>query len=166
MKPAAIGAFQRAMYQKFPSATVINVADALGMVEDMIDQLALVLRFLAVLAILAGAIILAASVAGTRFRRIREVAILKTLGATRRYVLRLFSVEFLGLGAVAGLLGSLLAAVFSSLLLNRFFDAPFQFDLRTTLLATLITALLANASGWMASTRVLGQKPLEALRDE
>jgi len=166
MKPSSVGAFQKAMYQKFPSATVINVADALAMVEDMIDQLALVLRFLSALAILAGAIILAASVAGTRFRRIREVAILKTLGATRRYVLRLFSVEFLGLGAVAGLLGSLLAAVFSSLLLNRFFDAPFQFDLRTTLLATLVTALLANASGWMASARVLGQKPLEALRDE
>jgi putative ABC transport system permease protein len=115
---------------------------------------------------LAGAIILAASVAGTRFRRVREVVILKTLGATRRHIRKIFSIEFLTLGAVAGLLGSLLAAGFSSLLLRRLLDAKFQFDPWSTLVAIAATALLANASGWLASFRILQQKPLEVLREE
>jgi len=135
-------------------------------VQGVIDQIALVVRFLSGFAILAGAIILAASIAGTRFRRIREVVILKTLGATRQHVARVFSVEFLTLGFAAGLMGAILATAFSSLLLRRLLNAKFQFEPKALLLAILLTAVLANVSGWLASFRILRQKPLEVLRDE
>jgi putative ABC transport system permease protein len=161
-----VGALQRAVYAKYPTITVVNIADALAIAQQVIDQIALVIRFLSGFSILAGAIILAASVAGTRFRRVREVVILKTLGATRKHVQRIFSVEFLTLGAVAGLLGALLASAFSSLILKRLLDAKFQFDPIATLGAIALTALLANASGWLASFRILRQKPLEVLREE
>ena len=117
---------------KFPTVTVVNIADALAIVQQVVDQIALVIRFLSGFAILAGAIILAASIAGTRFRRVREVVILKTLGATRRQVRRIFSVEFLTLGAVAGVMGALLAAAFSSLVLKSLLGAHFHFDLEAT----------------------------------
>jgi putative ABC transport system permease protein len=97
---------------------------------------------------------------------VREVVILKTLGATRRHVGRIFSVEFLTLGAVAGLMGALLAAIFSSLVLKRLLNAHFHFDPKATGLAIVLTAALANLSGWLASFRILRQKPLEVLRDE
>ena len=166
IQPAQVAAFQRAAFEKFPTTTVVNIADALEIVQQVIDQIALVIRFLSGFAILAGAIILAASVAGTRFRRMKEVVILKTLGATRRQVTRIFSVEFLTLGLVAGLMGAILATIFSSLLLHRLLNAQFQFDWRATLVAVALTALLANASGWAASFRILRQKPLEVLREE
>jgi putative ABC transport system permease protein len=166
MKPALVGTFQRNAYEKFPTVTVVNVADALEIVQQVVDQIALVIRFLSWFAILAGAIILAASIAGTRFRRVREVVILKTLGATRRHVGRIFSVEFLTLGAVAGLMGAILAAVFSSLVLKRLLGAHFHLDPKATGLAIVLTAALANLSGWLASFRILRQKPLEVLRDE
>ena len=166
MQPSAVGALQRAVFEKYPTITVVNIADALAIAQQVIDQIALVIRFLSGFAILAGAIILAASVAGTRFRRVREVVILKTLGATRRHVRKIFSIEFLTLGAVAGLLGSLLAAAFSSLLLKRLLDAKFRFDPWATLVAIAVTAVLANGSGWLASFRILRQKPLEVLREE
>lgn len=166
MKPPLVGSFQRVAYEKFPTVTVVNVADALEIVQQVVDQIALVIRFLSGFAILAGAIILAASIAGTRFRRVREVVILKTLGATRRHVGRIFSVEFLTLGAVAGLMGAILAAIFSSLVLKRLLNAHFHFDPKATGLAIVLTAALANLSGWLASFRILRQKPLEVLRDE
>ncbi len=166
MKPSDVGALERAAYQAFPTVTVIDVAEALAIVQQVVDQVALVIRFLSGFAILAGAIILAASVAGTRFRRVREAVILKTLGATRRSAGRIFSVEFLTLGAVAGLLGALLASAFSSLLLHRLLDAKFSFDWTATASAVVLTALLAQASGWLASFRILRQKPLEVLREE
>jgi len=166
MQASEVGALQRAVFEKFPTITVVNIADALAIAQQVIDQIALVIRFLSAFTILAGTIILAASVAGTRFRRVREVVILKTLGATRRRVRKIFSIEFLTLGAVAGLLGSLLAAAFSSLILKRLLDARFQFDPWATLAAIALTALLANASGWLVSIRILRQKPLEVLREE
>ena len=166
MQPSSVGALQRAVFAKYPTITVVNIADALAIAQQVVDQIALVIRFLSGFAILAGAIILAASVAGTRFRRVREVVILKTLGATKRNVQRVFSIEFLTLGGVAGLLGALLAAAFSSLVLKRLLDAKFHFDIVATGVAIVGTALLANVSGWLASFRILRQKPLEVLREE
>ncbi|HEY7335136.1 MAG TPA: FtsX-like permease family protein [Bryobacteraceae bacterium] len=166
MQGSSVGALQRAVFEKYPTITVVNIADALAIAQQVIDQIALVIRFLSGFAILAGAIILAASVAGTRFRRVREVVILKTLGATQRHVRKIFSIEFLTLGGIAGLLGALLAAGFSNLILTRLLEAKFQFDPWATLAAIILTALLANASGWLASVRILRQKPLEVLRGE
>src|ERR1700690_4265908 len=166
MTPSTVGAMQRAVFKDYPAITVVNIADALEIVQQGVDQIALVIRFLSGFAILAGAIILAASVAGTRFRRVREVVILKTLGATRRSAGRIFSVEFLTLGAVAGLLGALLASAFSRLLLHRLLDAGYSFDWTATAAAVVLTAVLAQASGWLASFRILRQKPLEVLREE
>ena len=166
VQPPAVPAMQEALYRAFPTVTVINMADVLQTFQSVVDQIALVIRFISMFAILAGAIILASSVAGTRFRRMREVVILKTLGATRWRVSRIFSVEFLILGAVAGTMGSLLANGFANLLLKRMLDSQISFPIVPSLLAILATALIANAAGWMASFRILGQKPLEILREE
>lgn len=166
VEPRAVGTLQRATYDQFPTVTVVNVADVLEIVQQVVDQIAMVVRFISMFAILAGIVILASSVAGTRFRRIREVVILKTLGATRRRVAGIFSVEFLVLGAVAGLMGSLLATAFSAILLKRWLNAEFRLDLMPNLICIVLTALVANAAGWMASFRILGQKPLEVLRAE
>jgi putative ABC transport system permease protein len=138
----------------------------LEIVQEVVNQIALVVRFISAFAIVAGAIILASSVAGTRFRRMREVVVLKTLGATRRRLAAIFSVEFLVLGSVAGLMGSLLATAFSGLLLNRLLDAPLRVDPAPNLIAIVLTAGIAAASGWLASFRILGRKPLEVLREE
>jgi putative ABC transport system permease protein len=164
--PSKVAEFQRVAFEKFPTVTVVNIADALEIVQQVIDQIALVIRFLSGFAIAAGAVILAASVAGTRFRRMREVVILKTIGATRHQVVRIFSVEFLTLGLVAGVMGAALATAFSGIVLKRLLNAHFEFDWKVALLSVVLTALLANISGWLASFRILGQKPLEVLREE
>jgi putative ABC transport system permease protein len=167
VEPKAVPGLQRAVYDRYPTVTVVNIADVLEIVQDVVDQVAMVTRFVSAFAILAGAIILASSVAGTRFRRVREVAILKTVGATRRRIGGIFSVEFLILGGVAGLMGSLLASGFSALALDRLFrETAFRVDLLPSLLAVALTALVAVAAGWLASARILGNKPLEVLRVE
>jgi len=165
-RPGAIAQLQKISFEKFPSITVINLADVLDRVQEVIDQVALVVRFISAFAILAGVIILASSIAGSRLRRVREVVILKTLGATRAKVAAIFSVEFLLLGLVAGVMGSLLAVAFTNVLLTRLLDAQFQFDWAPNFVAILGSALIAMFAGWMASYRILDQKPLEILRDE
>jgi len=166
VRPEDVASMQVAVYQRFPTITVVNLADVLAIVQEVVQQISVVVRFISAFAILAGAIILASSVAGTRWRRIREVVTLKTLGATRRKIASIFSVEFLILGLVAGVMGSILATAFSALVLKRILKADVPWALWPHVLSIGVTALIANAAGWMASFRILGQKPLEILREE
>jgi len=78
----------------------------------------------------------------------------------------IFSVEFLVLGGVAGLMGGVLATAFSGLLLEQLLEVEFRLDPLPNLIAVAATALVATAAGWAASYRILGQKPLEVLREE
>lgn len=164
--PMKVPAVQKAIYDQYPTITVVNMAEVLETIQGVVDQISLVIRFISTFSILAGAVILASSVAGTRFRRIREVVILKTLGATRRRIARIFSVEFLVIGTVAGLMGGLLAGGFAWAALNRLLNADTGPDIFPVFVSVGGTALIAVITGWLASYRTLGQKPLEILRDE
>ena len=164
-RPAAIPEIERVLFATYPTVTVINIADILQTIQGVVDQITMVIRFLAGFSILSGLIILASSVASTRFRRIREVVVLKTLGATRNRIATVFSVEFVVLGLLAGAVGTVFANVLSRILLHRM-DVVFQPDVRGSLTAVAGTAVLAVATGWIASFHILGQKPLEVLREE
>ncbi|MGI9070184.1 MAG: ABC transporter permease [Bryobacteraceae bacterium] len=164
--PAKIPQLEETLFERFPTVTVMNLADVLKRVQEAVDEVALIVRFLALFAILAGVIILSSSVAGTRYRRIREVAILKTLGGTKRRISAIFSIEFSILGAVAGLVGAVLANVFTRIVSEKFIEASPRFDWASLLVVTIGTALLANLAGWLASARILDQRPLEVLRGE
>jgi putative ABC transport system permease protein len=166
VRPDLVGQLQVAIYRKFPTITVVNIADVLRIIQDVVNQIAVVVRLISGFALLAGAIILASSVAGQRFRRIREVVVLKTLGATRPSIAGVFSVEFLILGLVAGLMGSIMASIFAALVLKRMMNATPEVNWLAGLTSILLTAAIAVAAGWAASFQVLGRKPLEILREE
>lgn len=163
--PDRVGELQRALYAKYPSVTVINVAQALEQVRKILTQVSLVVQFLAGFSIFAGLVILASAVAGTRYRRVREVVVLKTLGATRRRIGSIFTIEFAVLGLVAGLVGLFFANIAVRALLRQM-QLDYHLHLLQNLVAWLLVAVLAVATGWLASYRVLGQKPLEVLREE
>jgi putative ABC transport system permease protein len=166
VRPGDVAALQRVVYQKYPTVTVVNIADVMQIVEDVVQRIATVIRFISAFTILAGAVMVASSVAGTRFRRMREVVTLKTLGATRRRIAWIFSVEFLALGTVAGVMGSALALGFAALILKRLLEVEFHPSVMTHTLAVLIAAAVATTAGWAASFRILGRKPLEILRED
>jgi putative ABC transport system permease protein len=156
---------ERAFFAVYPTITVINIADVLQRIENVVDQITLVVRLLAGFSIFAGLTILASSIASTRFRRMREAVVLKTLGATRMRIVRTFSVEFSVLGLLAGAVGIVFANLLTRILLRRL-EVDFQFEWAATVIALAGTAVLATATGWIASYRILGLRPLEVLREE
>jgi putative ABC transport system permease protein len=163
--PRQVGATERAFFAAYPTITVINVADVMERIESVVDQITFVVRLLAGFSILAGLMILASSIASTRFRRMREAVVLKTLGATRMRIVRTFSVEFSVLGLLAGAVGVVFANLLTRVLLHRL-EVGFHVDWGATLIALAGTAVLATATGWIASYRILGLRPLEVLREE
>lgn len=165
MAPPDVARFQSALFTKFPSITSIDVGQVLARVQQLLDRISNVIRFIAFFAILAGIIILASSVVATRYQRIREAVLLKTLGATRAQVARIQAAEFLIVGLAAGLIGCLLAAAAADYLLGKLLETEFNFQWLPLLVGTLATAALAIAAGWIASRGILNHKPLEILRE-
>ena len=92
--------------------------------------------------------------------------VLKTLGATRPRIATIFSIEFATLGLIAGAVGLFFANIISRILLKRAFHFDYHFQPVFTFLAWIGAGLLTIVCGWLASNRVLGQKPLEVLREE
>jgi putative ABC transport system permease protein len=163
--PRQVAAMERALFQAYPTITVINLADVLERIESVVDQITFVVRFLAGFSIFAGLMILASSIASTRFRRMQEAVVLKTLGATRMRIVRTFSVEFSVLGLLAGSVGVVFANILTRVLLHRL-EVGFHIEWTATLVALVGTAILATVTGWIASYRILGLRPLEVLREE
>jgi putative ABC transport system permease protein len=163
--PKQVAGFQRALYLAYPTVTVINVAQALETVRAVVIQITYVIQFLAAFSIFAGVVILASSIAGTKYRRIREVVVLKTLGAARARIATIFSIEFAVLGLVSGIVGISFANLIARVLLHQM-SVTYSVQWVWCIAALLGTMLLTVVTGWVASHRILGQKPLEVLREE
>src|SRR5204862_2840696 len=114
--------------------------------------------------ILGGFVVLASSIAGSRYRRIRETAILKTVGATRGMLLRMLCAEFAVIGSAAGIIGGALAAVASAVLIGQLLDTPYKFSWLPVFFAAASTAMLTVLTGWVASYGIVDRKPLDILR--
>jgi putative ABC transport system permease protein len=165
VQPEHVSELQRALYVAYPTVTVINVAQALETVRAVVIQITYVIQFLAAFSIFAGVVILASSIAGTKYRRIREVVVLKTLGATRGRIATIFSIEFAVLGLVAGVVGIGFANLITHTLLHQM-NLAYKAQLLLNFSALAGVAALTVATGWIASHRILQQKPLEVLREE
>jgi putative ABC transport system permease protein len=165
MNSDAIPSMERSLFSQYPTVTVVSLADILDRIESVVKQITFVVRFLAYFSILAGLMILASSIASARFRRMREAVVLKTLGATRMRIVGTYSIEFSVLGLLAGEVGVAFANLLTRILLHRL-DVKFNFDTGAAVVAIAGTMILATATGWIASFRILGLRPLEVLREE
>jgi putative ABC transport system permease protein len=164
-RPSAIPSLQRDLYTHAPNVTAIDVGQILDTVQKLLDQVSNVIRFISAFAILGGILILASSVMATRFQRVREAVLLKTLGATRAQVVRIQAAEFLILGGFAGAIGCLLAAAAANYLLGTELETDFTFRWIPMMIGTVGTAAVAVATGWISSRGILDHKPLEVLRE-
>jgi putative ABC transport system permease protein len=164
VKPENASEVQARIFRQFPTVTVINAADILDIIQGVMDRVSLATKFVAGFAIFGGLVVLASSIAATRYRRIREVAILKTVGATRGTLVRMFCAEFAVIGSAAGLIGGGLAAASSAILIGQLLDTSYKFSILPVFAAAALTCVLTILTGWLASYGILDRKPLDILR--
>ena len=163
---AAEDALRDAVVGAFPNVTAIPVREVLAGVAAVLDRIALAVRAIALFAIGTGLVVMAGVLAATRRQRLYESVILRTLGATRSAVARAFAVEYACLGAAAGAGGTALGAALSWIVLRYVLHTPWTFEPWPMLIGIALTSALALAVGFLATFRLLGQKPLPVLRNE
>jgi putative ABC transport system permease protein len=158
------GRFQRALLDRYPNISVIDVADIVRAVTRILNNVTLAVSFIGGFVLLSGVLILVGSIAMTKWQRVYEAAVLKTLGAKRRMLLSIMLAEYGLLGLVAGMVGTL-AAIALSYSLSRFvFEIPWSFTPWLYLSGLMATVLLVAAVGALSSFDALTRKPLAVLR--
>ena len=157
---------QQAVVASFPNVSAIHIGDVLEGFARVLDRLSLAIRAVAIFCVVAGGLVMAAALAATRYRRLYESVILKALGATRGLIARAFAIEYVLLGAVAGLIGLILGSVLSWAVLRYVFDLPWSIHPRVLGIGLILTMLLTLIVGFASTYRILGQRPLAVLRHE
>ena len=166
VRPADESRVQSAVVAAFPNVTAIPVREVLTRVASVVDQIALAIRLVAGFSIVSGLVVMAGALGITRYQRLYESVILKTLGATRGVLARIFAVEYALLGAGAGLCGTALAAVLAWAVLRFALAVPARWAPETLALGVVAATALALAVGFLGTHRLLAQRPLGLLRGE
>jgi putative ABC transport system permease protein len=158
--------FQRALLDRFPNISVIDVAEIVRGVSRVLSNITLGVTFVGGFVLLSGVLILVGSIAMTKYQRVYEAAVLKTLGARRSALLATLLIEYALLGLVAGLIGALAANALSYAVTRYVFEISWAFEPFVSLLGIAATALLVAAVGALSSFDVLTKKPLVTLRSQ
>jgi len=129
---------QSAVVKEFPNVSTIDLTLIVQTVDSILRKVSFVIRFMALFTLGTGLIVLLASILAGRFQRLQESVLLRTLGASRKQILRIQMVEYFSLGALAAVTGIILAVAASWALTVFVFKVPFSFSVMP-LLAALAT---------------------------
>ena len=157
---------QSAVVGAFPNVTAIDLALVLQTVDGIFSKVAFVIEFMAAFTVLTGVIVLVGAVLTGRYQRIRETVLLRTLGATRRQLIRIQLVEYAILGLLAALVGSVLAVIANSLLLKFVFRLTPSVPLLLVAAAIVAVCVVTILTGLLTNRGITDHPPLEVLRNE
>jgi putative ABC transport system permease protein len=158
--------FQRDLVAKFPNVSAIDVREVMATVQAVLDNVTLAISIVGAIALTSGILILIGAVAMTKFQRVYEAAILRTLGASTRLLGTTLALEYTTLGLLAGVVGALGALALSWAACRFVFRIEWQPVPLLLSVGVLLTMALVGVIGVVASADVLRKKPLATLRAE
>jgi putative ABC transport system permease protein len=157
---------QRELVRKFPTVSIIDIRQLLRLVEGILDKISWVINFMAFFSILTGIIVLIGSVRNSKYQRIKESVLLRTLGAKSNQILKITALEYLYLGLLGSGMGLVLSLIGSQLLAIFVFKAVFVPSWIPFLILVPGITLLVLLIGMANSRTVLNSPPLQVLRKE
>jgi putative ABC transport system permease protein len=149
---------------EYPTITLINVDAIISQLRSVIGQVSIAIEFILILVVLAGCLVLVAQVQASMEERERELAILRTLGASGRLLRNSVLLEFVSLGAIAGLMASIAMELGVYILQTRIFSMPGSFHFEYWLLAIVAGAGFVGFVGLISCWRLLHLSSVTLIR--
>ncbi len=156
--------YQREVVGAFPNVTVINVRHILDTLRDIMGKILLTVQFMGGFTVGAGLVVLAGSMAATRYFRLREAVILKILGASRRKISLIFIVEYTLLGFIAGVIGVIMGWILSFVFLKYILEIEWKLPIAVFPIVVIVTIFLTTTISYFMTRQATRRKPLEILR--
>jgi putative ABC transport system permease protein len=163
---AARGGFQRELTERFPNISILDLSLVQEALERLVTRVTLAIRFMALFSLAVGVLVLTGALAASRLQRLRETALLRTLGASRGQIFRIVLAEYCSLGMLASA-AALLLATGAAWALSRFiFHGSFSIPLPGMSALVIGVVLLTAIVGIANSRETVRRTPLEVLREE
>ncbi len=150
--------------KEFPTVTLLAVDQILKQMKTIIRQITAAIEFILMLVLVAGLLVLITGIQATLDERLKESAVLRTLGANRRLVKWSLLVEFCGIGLASGILATLGAEACLAMLQNKIFSMSFQPNWLLLVVGPLLGMFLIGTIGWLSTRKVTETPPLLILR--
>ncbi len=164
--PEAKANLQRQLLDAFPTVSFIDAASLISTLDGIFGKLSFAIRFMSMFSVGAGVVVLIGAVATSRYQRLRESVLLRTIGASRRQIKLIAVSEFAMLGAFAALSGTILA-LFASWILARFwFEATWLIAAWPLAGLWFAVSALTIIVGLLNTRQTLRHPPLQLLREQ
>ena len=157
--------FVNRLMQDFPNLTIVDVGAMIKQMQEVLDQVITAVEFLFLFTLASGVLVLYAALAGSQDVRMREAALLRALGATRKQLSQAQWIEFLLIGGLSGVLAASGASAIGWALARFSFNFEWTFSPVVWLVGLIVGACCAMIGGWMGLRNVLNQPPLLSLRE-
>ncbi len=164
--PQVATRFQRALVTDYSNVSLIDLRLVLSTVDELFNKIGLVVRFLALFSIVTGLVVLAGAVMNSKFVRMKENVLLRTIGARTSQLTKITFIEYGYLGIFSAFTGMLLSLGGGWLLTKFFFDVQFSFDPYELAAIGAGVIFLTVFIGWFNSRQVISTPPLQVLRKE
>lgn len=164
--PQASAAFQQQVVRHFPNISIIDLELILSVMDELLEKIGFVIRFMGAFSIMTGVVVLISSVLISKFQRMRESVLLRTMGASRKQIYTITALEYFFLGALAAGTGIVLSLAGSWALAKFSFETEFTPQLLPVLVLFILISSLTVVIGLFNSRDVVNKSPLEVLRAE
>lgn len=155
---------QTTLVRTYPNISAVDMTRVREALERVLARVNGALRFLGLFTAVAGVIVLAGALGTSRFQRMRESALLRTLGARRGQVRIVLLSEYLALGTLASITGIMLAVVASGTLARIVFELDYVPELESLAVLWAGVTVLTVVVGLSGSGALLRRPPLPVLR--
>ena len=136
----------------------------IAQVQGVLDQVIHAVELLFAFALVAGLVVLVATVSATREARAREFAVMRAVGARASLLRQVQRAELVGVGLLAGFLASIVAALIGWGLARYVFDFTWTASPLVPVAGALAGAVLALGAGWWGLREVLRRPVVDTLR--
>ncbi len=164
--PQNAASYQQAVVKNFPNVSVIDLELILKTLDEILGKVAFVIQFMAFISIATGLIMLISSIILSRFQRVKENVLLRTLGATDLQLWKIITSEYFFLSLIGGLLGLILATLFSFLLGKYVFEFVFIPSAIQSLQILVGICTITTIIGLLNNRSILNKSPMESIRSE
>ena len=159
-------AYRTAIVKAFPNVSVVDLGSILSSVMDILNKVSYVIKFMAFFSLITGIIVLISSLLLSKFQRIGESVLLRTLGAKRKVILQINVVEYFILGFLSSVTGVFISTVAAFLIAKFQFKLDFYINWLPILGVIFFITLVTIIIGLFNSREVVSKPPLEVLRKE
>ncbi|GAB4186504.1 MAG: FtsX-like permease family protein [Wenzhouxiangellaceae bacterium] len=154
----------RDLARRFPNVSILDTEAILQRIRDIIAQVSRAAQVVFLFTLAAGILVLITAIQAARGERRKEAAILRTLGASRRFVRNGWLLEYALMGTIAGSLAAIFAWLIGWLLSSQLFDLQYQPQALLFIIGAGSGLAVVTATGWLGNRKVLQQSPLSVLR--